>query len=538
MARQDEQQAMEGLLRRSFARKSDAGACPDAGILAAYFERSLAADEILQYELHFSQCARCRGQLAAIARISEAVGAGDAAGEKSAHRAWLFGWHWLAPAALAMSLVLVWFIRYRVQTRTNAHPWTAPMVSMMKDQPNSSATAGQPPAPSGDLAYAPPSSRQANAPARLKSPIVMPEKVAPKLEGGDAERIDELAKKELDRSADRTASAGALSAGEYSQARVEHAVAEPTNEPKAKPAAAPLPSLAMNSGPKRLTMPAFAPPPASSAPPKPSEPAQQAPNVSDGKAVASNAQPHSSAAPGGTANGATGAAIVPPPVAPMATQSVAVTQTAASASVAATDQNSSTTSSLTQTVIGGEARVADSGSANSRAAIAKANESQKTAETKSRQALAAPNQAAKENAKSSTDVAQYQSIPSATEEVMVIAGPVTIATPNRAVSWQITPEGVVQRSTDSGATWQVIQVSPSGRFVAGSAPERNVCWLVGGDGLIFVTSDARRWKRLEPPVRMDIASVEAKDASSATITLADGTRYETSDGGKKWHVVQ
>jgi hypothetical protein len=540
MARREKQQAMEGLLRRSFARESDAGACPDAGILAAYFERSLATDETSHYELHFSQCARCREQLAAMARIGEAVGAGDAAAEKSGHRAWLFGWHWLAPAALAMSLLLVWFIRYRVQTRTNAHPWTAPIVSMLKDQPSTPPAANQPAAATGDLAILPPSSsRQATAPPGVKSPIAIPKKVAPNAETGEGARSEKLTKKELDQSEDRGTSAGSLGASEYAQARVEHAVAQPANAAKAPPTAAPQPKVAMNSLPLRLTAPGMqsppAPPPAS-APAKPAETKQQAVNGQIDTATASSGPPSSGAAPSGTAGGATGATIAPAPVVPMTTQSVAVT--AGSAPVAATSQNPETTSSLTQTVIGGETRVADGGSANSKDAVAKAKDEQKAADAKSTGAAAESNQRATGNPAYATRLKSDDvEVPSAGRTVFG-TGYVMIATPDPAVFWRIAPDGLVEHSTDTGTTWEGTQISSHEPLLAGAAPERNVCWLVGRDGLILVTRDARRWKQLEPPVRMDIVSVEAEDASSATIKLADGTRYETSDGGKKWHVVQ
>ena len=58
MPSQDNENAMDGLLRRSLARDSAAaGDCPDAELLAAYFDQSLGADEAAGYELHFSTCA-------------------------------------------------------------------------------------------------------------------------------------------------------------------------------------------------------------------------------------------------------------------------------------------------------------------------------------------------------------------------------------------------------------------------------------------------------------------------------------------------
>jgi hypothetical protein len=71
MPSQENEKAMEGLLRRSLARDSVAsGNCPDSELLAAYFDQSLGAEEAAGYELHFSQCARCREQLAAMSRAA------------------------------------------------------------------------------------------------------------------------------------------------------------------------------------------------------------------------------------------------------------------------------------------------------------------------------------------------------------------------------------------------------------------------------------------------------------------------------------
>src|SRR5580692_5670102 len=67
----DNENAMDGLLRRSLARDSAAAAdCPDAELLAAYFDQALGADEAATYELHFSTCTRCREQLATMVRAN------------------------------------------------------------------------------------------------------------------------------------------------------------------------------------------------------------------------------------------------------------------------------------------------------------------------------------------------------------------------------------------------------------------------------------------------------------------------------------
>jgi hypothetical protein len=115
MALRDDDKAMAGLLQKSLAADSRPGAsanvaspagkdCPEPGVLAAYFDRALDAQETARYDLHFSQCSHCREQLAAMARASEET----AADEKSASAwNWLRAPAWLMPAATAFALLVV-----------------------------------------------------------------------------------------------------------------------------------------------------------------------------------------------------------------------------------------------------------------------------------------------------------------------------------------------------------------------------------------------------------------------------------------------
>ena len=104
MSSRERDDAMAGLLKRNFA--GDAGAgddCPGPDILAAYFERSLDADETAHVELHLSECARCREQLAALGRAGEAAAAPVVRSAAPQPRAsWLWDWRWLAPVAAVL----------------------------------------------------------------------------------------------------------------------------------------------------------------------------------------------------------------------------------------------------------------------------------------------------------------------------------------------------------------------------------------------------------------------------------------------------
>jgi len=75
MASQENEKAMDGLLRRSLARDGAAiGECPSPEVLAAYYDRSLGETEAANYDRHFSQCARCREQLAMMAHAGAGSG--------------------------------------------------------------------------------------------------------------------------------------------------------------------------------------------------------------------------------------------------------------------------------------------------------------------------------------------------------------------------------------------------------------------------------------------------------------------------------
>jgi len=109
-----------------------------------------------------------------------------------------------------------------------------------------------------------------------------------------------------------------------------------------------------------------------------------------------------------------------------------------------------------------------------------------------------------------------------------------IDTPIPSIKWRITAAGFVERSEDGGATWKGQEPDPDAHLVAGSAPTDKVCWLVGGEGIVFVTKDATNWKKIPPPVSADLTAVSAKSASAATVTTADGRRFSTHNEGKKW----
>jgi hypothetical protein len=102
------------------------------------------------------------------------------------------------------------------------------------------------------------------------------------------------------------------------------------------------------------------------------------------------------------------------------------------------------------------------------------------------------------------------------------------------VVWRLGPAGSIERSADSGATWQRQTSGVSADLLAGSAPSPTVCWAVGRGGVVLRTTDGSTWSSLGSPTSQDLTAVEAVDADRATVTTADGKRYATTDGGRTW----
>ena len=166
MALRDDDKVMAGLLRRTLASSPKPGVapsaggasgsrgddCPPADLLAAYYEHSLDADESSRYELHFSQCALCREQLAAMARAEEVP-------QPRASWAWIWNPYWLAPALAVLTLAIFFGVHHPSRTSTTAvtsAPANAPLVAMSRpDQASPQEPAAPPPPPPAAARNAP-----------------------------------------------------------------------------------------------------------------------------------------------------------------------------------------------------------------------------------------------------------------------------------------------------------------------------------------------------------------------------------------------
>jgi hypothetical protein len=99
--------AFDRLIARGLEGETDVSgrACPDADLLAAWFDRSLSSSEAERIEVHASGCAMCQQILADLARSEPAVV--RAAPVPEPGRPWHWHWRWLVPVVTVLVVVVV-----------------------------------------------------------------------------------------------------------------------------------------------------------------------------------------------------------------------------------------------------------------------------------------------------------------------------------------------------------------------------------------------------------------------------------------------
>ena len=483
MASREENEAVAGLLRRSLARDANAGsACLEPEILAAYSEHSLGADEAKTSDAHLSRCAHCREQLAAMARAEPSPELHVQ--EAQPRRAWLLDWRWLTAAAAVMVLVTVWLARGPHRLAPTSQPQNPPLVAANKVE------SAKPNLPTADYDANTLSSKSESGSPRevptnriatpVKSTSVASKKVAP-----SAQKADDL-----------------------------EVVA--SNQPKKEQQPQLADSIAANESSNselgardlKQSIPA----------------AQQARSISSGHnfaaqqnqttqsvTVEGQAQPRSrvSAQPSGAQVGTGQASFQMGP-----------------GSGGGVGSGAATAETKAQAKPGPRPSAAPAaareGGAISGVAGANASLDAKM-ETKNGQGVP-----------SDTNPRLAKDRGAALQVLEERSSEKVINTPVPTVKWRINAAGFVERSEDGGATWKGQELDTTGALLAASAPDGKTCWVVGRGGLVFVTKDAANWKKIPSPVSADIVAVSAQDASSATVTTADGRRFSTHNRGKKW----
>jgi hypothetical protein len=105
--------------------------------------------------------------------------------------------------------------------------------------------------------------------------------------------------------------------------------------------------------------------------------------------------------------------------------------------------------------------------------------------------------------------------------------------------WTLSSDGTLQRSFDSGRTWQTISVTKQAIFRALSANGLDI-WVGGAAGALFHSSDAgQHWAQVRPVVNGealadDIIGVEFRDALHGKLTSSVEETWITGDAGQTW----
>jgi hypothetical protein len=237
MAARDEDKAMAGLLRRSLAQDAGTGSgedCPKPEILAAYFDHALDAKETARYDLHFSRCAVCREQLAAMARAG-----GDDAPERKAAGTWDWPRWWVPAAAALVVLLVIGGVALRMRKPVAPADETAMLRPDAVGSPSP-----EPPAKS---------TPEAAPPATGENPLRRPAAPSP---GDAASAAIELRESQASRLPSATSAAGArasVSHANTASRRDKFSVAGAANENPSvgrATAAQPAPVMAQQNGPR------------------------------------------------------------------------------------------------------------------------------------------------------------------------------------------------------------------------------------------------------------------------------------------------
>jgi len=105
--------------------------------------------------------------------------------------------------------------------------------------------------------------------------------------------------------------------------------------------------------------------------------------------------------------------------------------------------------------------------------------------------------------------------------------------------WTLSADGTLQRSFDSGRTWETIPVSSKTSFRALAANGLDI-WVGGSRGALYHSSDAgQHWTQVRPVANgsllaADIIGVEFTDALRGRVTTSDAQTWTTEDAGISW----
>jgi hypothetical protein len=105
--------------------------------------------------------------------------------------------------------------------------------------------------------------------------------------------------------------------------------------------------------------------------------------------------------------------------------------------------------------------------------------------------------------------------------------------------WTLSSDGTLQRSLDSGNTWETIPV-PTQAILRALAANGLDIWVGGSGGALYHSSDAgQHWTQVRPTANgevltADIIGVEFTDLQHGTLTTSAKETWVTDDAGETW----
>jgi len=105
--------------------------------------------------------------------------------------------------------------------------------------------------------------------------------------------------------------------------------------------------------------------------------------------------------------------------------------------------------------------------------------------------------------------------------------------------WTLSSEGILQRSLDSGRTWQQMHLSTTATLRAVAANGLKI-WVGGSGGALYRSDDAgEHWVQVRPLaggefLSADILGIELVDPLHVKLTAAGQQTWTTADAGQTW----
>jgi photosystem II stability/assembly factor-like uncharacterized protein len=110
---------------------------------------------------------------------------------------------------------------------------------------------------------------------------------------------------------------------------------------------------------------------------------------------------------------------------------------------------------------------------------------------------------------------------------------------SEGLRWNLSSDGQLQRSADTGKSWQPVIVAQGATFRALTFNGPDI-WVGGAAGSLYHSSDAGgHWTQVKPvansvSLNSDIAAIAFTDPQHGKITTTNGQTWITSDGGQSW----